>query len=338
MNRTNAILTGLLLVQAALIGWSTMNDDAAEGFVRSLVVSDLVAEAVTEVTIDDGKDTVLLQRSGPEAPWLVASAEGWRADDAKVDRTLGEVLGLETSDLVSTTENHYVDLKVADTAFERKLTLKGAGGTKEVFFGTSAPGSGVHVRRSGATEVFAVRDFASYKLSTGSTSWIDRTYLALPRERVAEVTIDAGEADYAFARTDDAWTVSIDGAPPVAAAQDGIDSILGKLERMTLSEVVGTGPPAPAPGEVQVTATVTAGDDGPARTVSLRFVPKPEDAPEDGEPPADDAGPERWFVRADTETHTVEVGRWAVRPLVEVDPAKVVAEVNDPPAVDVEAP
>jgi hypothetical protein len=93
-----------------------------------------------------------------------------------------------------------------------------------------------------------------------------------------------------------------------------------------------------APGEVKVTATVTAGDDGPARTVSLRLVPKPKDPPPDGEEPKEDTKPNRWLVRADSETHTVEVGRWAVRPLVEVDadaiveaPAEAPSEVPEDP-------
>ncbi len=323
MNRINTALVALLVAQVAWIALSRLGADEAVGFERALVVADLVAEEILAVDIASGDESVRLERRSPDADWTVASADGWRADGEKVDRTLGEVLGLETADLIATSEDHHVDLQVADGEYERRLSLTSASGTKEVVFGTAASGSGVHVRRGGETDVFAARDFSTWKLGTAPNSWIDRTYLELPRDRVGEVVIEAAER-WVFRRVEDAWTVAVGDAEPVAAKQAGVDSILGKLERLTLSEVVGTTDPAPADGQVRVVASLTGGPDGPARAVTLRLVPKPAEPDPDADPDAEPKAPERWLLRADSQTHTVEVGRWAVRPLVELDLSAVV--------------
>lgn len=324
MNRINVILLGLLGLQVGAISLSGMSSEPVAAFQRSLVVSGMVAEEIVGIDIASGEESVRLERASPTAPWTVASASGWRADGKKVDKALGEVLGLETADLISSTANHHVDLKVGDSDFERKITLTGAAGTREVVFGTSASGSGVHLRRGDETDVFAARDFSTWTLGTAANSWIDRNYLELPRDQISGVTIEAG-VRVALSKTDDGWTVVVDDAEPAPAVQTVVDSILGKLERLTLSEVTSTTPPAPVEGDVRVVATVEGGPDGPARTVSLHLVPKAAEPGEDDAPPADpDAGPERWFVRSDSESHTVEVGRWAVRPLVEIDPSTIV--------------
>jgi len=326
MTKTNLTLLGLLAVQVGWIVLSGMTSEEAVGFERTLVVADMVAEDILAVDITAAEESVRLERAGADAPWTVASEDGWRGDGEKIDRALGEVLGLETADLIATGEDHHVDLKVADADFERKLVLTTASGAKEVVFGTAAPGSGVHLRRGGEPEVYAVRDFSTWKLGTATNGWIDRTYLELPRDRISDVVIETDQR-YAFAHGEDGWTVAIGEAEPVPAVQEKVDSILGKLARVTLSEVHGTAPPAAAEGEVRVTATVAAGEDGPARTVSLRLVPRPADPAPEGDEPKE---PERWFVRADTETHTVEVGRWAVRPLVEIEPSALVEDSEKP--------
>ena len=87
-----------------------------------------------------------------QCPGAAHAAElfGYDADRAKIEKTLGELAGLEIADVVSTSGAHHEALEVSATSFDRRVTLTGSGGSVEILFGSSGRANSVHVRKAAA--------------------------------------------------------------------------------------------------------------------------------------------------------------------------------------------
>ena len=180
MNRGNLILGALLLGQLTLVGFRSLGgEDSTQGIERGLLIEGIKTDDLTRILIESGsddKEAVTVERSTTDEDWHVVEASDYPADTSKLGSTLRELAGLEIADVVSSTSHHHVDLKVADSEFEKRVTLESGDEKVELLFGTSGRAGSVHVRRADQDTVYAVRDYSSWRLSTRPDAWIDKSY------------------------------------------------------------------------------------------------------------------------------------------------------------------
>jgi hypothetical protein len=315
MTRTNQILIALLVLQGAFLALRGLSSEPEGAFQRGPLIVGIERDQVETIRVEGPEDDerATLEKAGDG--WAVSESAGYPADPTKVDEVLRELFGLEVADLVSTTRNHHVDLKVSEKDFQRKLILEGGGGSVELYFGTSGRAGSTHARRAGDDEVYAVRDFSSWKLGSRPDGWVEREYLTVDREQIISVDY---VGRFRLDRSATGWTLTgADGVAETAKA-DEVDKVLDKLETVRLSEVVGPAsvhplsegavevrlglgslPPPPAEGDEPTEASPVIREER-----VLRIAPMADDE-------------NNFLLHVDGKSHVVQVGSWAMKPVLE---------------------
>ncbi len=277
MNRGNLMLCALLVGQITLVGFRSLSgEDSTQGLERGLLIEGIKTDDLTRISIESGsddKEVVTVERATPADDWHVVEESDYPADASKVDSTLRELAGLEIADVVSSTGHHHVDLKVADSEFEKRVILESGDAKVELLFGTSGRAGSVHVRRADQDTVYAVRDFSSWRLSTRPDVWIDRAYFTVDEKRIVAASLENEHGSFRLVRhLDDNWVLVVDSGDPVPVDKSKVESFLGKIDRITMTNVAGR-----------------EGDDGLDLTkatvelvVGLATPPKPETKPAEG--------------------------------------------------------
>lgn len=283
MNRGNLILCALLVGQLALVGFRSLaGEDSMQGLKRGLLIEGIKTDNLMRILIESGSDdeeVVTVERATTDDDWHVLEESNYPADTSKVDSTLRELAGLEIADVISSTGHHHVDLKVADSEFEKRVILEGGDEKVELLFGTTGRASSVHVRRADQDTVYAVRDYSSWRLSTRPDAWIDKAYFTVDEKRIVMASIKNEHGSFRLERhLDNSWALVVDDGEPVPADKSEVESFLGKIDRISMTKVAGR-----------------EGDDGLDLTnaavelvVGLGTPAKPENkqAEEDGEAPS----------------------------------------------------
>jgi len=176
------ILSGLLTVQlglAIVVNLAGKDYGAFEPQQKLLAYDE---QTVDGLRIEDGKGSVVLnQRDGQ---WLLSESGDFPADQQAVQRLLDKLGVLEKGWPVATTAGASKRFKVADDAFERKLTLlSGDEPSATLYVGTSPGFRKVHVRPEGNDEVYAVA-FNTWEADAGADAWIDKDVLKLDAKQV----------------------------------------------------------------------------------------------------------------------------------------------------------
>lgn len=246
MNRGNLILCALLVGQLALVGFRSLSgEDSTQGLKRGLLIEGIKTDDLTRISIESGsssdsKEVVTVERATTDEDWHVVEASNYPADTSKVDSTLRELAGLQIADVVSSTAHHHVDLKVADSEFEKRVILEGSDEKIELLFGTSGRASSVHVRRADQDTVYAVRDYSSWRLSTRPDAWIDKSYFTVDQKRIVVASMKNEHGSFRLERhLDDSWAVVVDGGDALPADTSAVESFLGKIARINMTEVAG---------------------------------------------------------------------------------------------------
>ncbi len=240
--RRNAILAAVLLLQLIWLGvraFQTTPPSAARG----LLLAELVPAEVLRLVIGSGSDSekpLVVEREAEASAWRVPDLFDYRADGDKVDGALRDLAGLEIASVVSSTAHHHVDFKVAESEFDKRIRLEGAGEPVELLFGSSGPAGTVHVRRAGEDAVYAVRGYSSWRFAERTEDWIDKVYFTAPRERIARIAIDNESGSFGLERAGEGgWVLIGGGDARLPAEADKVDSLLRAMSRVSLSELIG---------------------------------------------------------------------------------------------------
>ena len=184
-SKKNTVLAVLLVAQVALIAFLYRPGQTAAPVATNLF-PDLSPEKVTGLTItdDQGKSLTMDKREG----WQL-SPEGSPADQTKIDALVKKLAALKTTRLVSQTTSSHARLKVADSAFNRKVELA-QGEKKTLFFLGTAPSSkSIHLRLADAKEVYQVNDLSTWEVAAEKENWWQTRYVNHPLDSLTGVTI-----------------------------------------------------------------------------------------------------------------------------------------------------
>ena len=225
MKNSVLILGVLLTLQLALAVSLNLGRDRHRAFEPEEKLLNVDAGEVDTIRIDGGDgDHVTLERQ--EGEWRLPELSGFPANQADVDRLINRLADLDKGWPVATTGSASRRFKVADTAFERKLTLsKGDRAMAALFVGTSPGFRKVHVRVPGEDAIYAV-EFSAFEANVKPDDWIDKGVLAQPADGIQWVDLP----DLSLKRKD--------GGLVVADLQEGEETVDDEARRL-LERIAG---------------------------------------------------------------------------------------------------
>ncbi len=171
------ILSGVLAAQIILAAVLNLTGEDYGVYQAEERLLSFNEQAVGGLRIEDGTDTVMLEKQGGQ--WLLPQSGNFPASQDNVGQLLAKLASLKKGWPVARTRSAARRFTVDDEEFERKLTLLSDGDTRATLYVGSSPGfRKVYVRPGGADEIFAV-DFNSWEANAQADDWIDKDVLTL---------------------------------------------------------------------------------------------------------------------------------------------------------------
>lgn len=231
MNKTkNTILFVLLALQVALIAFLYRPGQhaapAAANLFKSLSPDQLTSLMITN---EQGKSISLLKKEG----WQVSPGE-FPADPTKIEGLIKKLADLKSSRLVSQSTSSHARLKVADGDFNRKVEL-GQGEAKTTFFlGTSPSAKSIHLRLSGAKEVYQINDLAAWEVQADKESWWQTKYVSHKSDDLTGLTLSngAGSIELVHDAAKKSWQLK--SAPETTLDPQRLETLLTSLLEITI--------------------------------------------------------------------------------------------------------
>jgi len=189
MNRWIRWLSLLLAVQVLLtlaLGLFHGGLSAAPPAGKPLVAA---TDGVDRLTIEgpDNARVVLQKQAGA---WQLPDETDFPADAARVQQVLQHIGAVKTGAVVSTTRQARQRFRVADGAFERRVTLAAGGRTVAKFYlGDSSSAHDVHLRRDGENAVYDV-DLGAWEFPATAADWEDKSVLQIPEEDIRSIEVN----------------------------------------------------------------------------------------------------------------------------------------------------
>ncbi|RIK41159.1 MAG: hypothetical protein DCC55_12790 [Chloroflexi bacterium] len=275
MDRRNVILSGILVVQLALVAflfWPNRGGSAAVG----ALLPGIEEASITEVKIQATDATIELAKEGDS--WVLANYGGYPVDTFKVNDLITKALSIDTSRLVANTASSHNRLQVADDEYVRKIDLTSGGQPTTLYIGSSPSLRATNVRAAGSDAVYLTGDLRGTDIRTDVGGWVDLIYFQTPSTDAQAVTIENANGALEFTRVNtDTWTLKGLEDDEVFS-QNNFTTILTRLGGLNMVAPVGK-EEQPEFGMDNPSATVTVVSrppDGEEKTLTLVIGAKDE--------------------------------------------------------------
>lgn len=236
MDRRNLILSGILMVQLALVAflfWPNRGGSVAVG----ALVAGVEEAGVTGVKIQAPDATIELAKEGDG--WVLANYGGYPVDSMKVSDLVTKLLSIDTSRLVANTPSSHNRLQVAEDDYVRKIDLTSGGQTQTVYVGSSPSLRATNVRAAGSDAVYLSGDLRGTDIRTDVGGWVDLIYFQTPSTDAQAVTIENANGRLEFTRVNtDTWTLN-GLADDEVFNQNNFTTILTRLGGLNMVAPVG---------------------------------------------------------------------------------------------------
>lgn len=258
LTRFHKVLIALLVVQLGLaIVMLTRTDDSAARKPRP-VLAGFDAAKVTKLSVfasNGTKPALEVARQG--SGWVLTSSFDYPVTESKVTDLLASLAKMSAASPIATQASRHRQLRVDDAEFERKVVITAGGKDTTIFVGGQAGSRRTAVRLGGDSRVFAVSGPSAWSIGSEPRDWVDASYLQVPKDDVAKVTIEHDATTVELARDGDKWSASIGGAPIALAAGETLDA--GAIEQIvgSASSIELAAPADPKRDASHPTATVT---------------------------------------------------------------------------------
>lgn len=197
-----------------------------------LLTMDVAAVQVLELEDRDGRSLVVQKEQGG---WLLPALADLPADGPRIQRLLERIGTVQRGWPEATTAEAALRFRVADDQFERKLTLHGKDGTREVwYFGVSPGLRRLYFRVDGDQEIHSLQVLA-HELEVLADAWIDASLLHVEADQVERVELPgltlvrgaAGLQPNDLSQQED-------------VIRDRLDTFIGHLTGLTVTGVLGS--------------------------------------------------------------------------------------------------
>jgi hypothetical protein len=237
MDRRNQILTLLLIVQLALVGYLFRPSAGSSGPAGKLL-GDLKTADVTAVNVKEKDKNVKMSKSGDN--WVLPDNGAFPVEAVKVTDLISKLLSIDTSRLVASNASSYNRLKVADDDYVKNIELTTSDGkTHTVLVGTSPSARATNVRVGGSDAVYTTGKISAYDISTDLSGWINTTYVQVPEAQATHLNIQNASGKLSFTRVNTTtWT--LDGLTGSEVFnQNNFSTVLTRLGTMQMIGPVG---------------------------------------------------------------------------------------------------
>jgi hypothetical protein len=295
-----AALLAMQIALAVLLGGDRVMAPAAP----DVPLLELDPGAVTELQIESGDgESLVIARRGDG--WVLPAVNDFPASGTRIDTLLEELAGLDRPLPVATSADARRRFKVADEAFERRLTLRGDGGEATLIVGDSPGFRRLFARVGGEDVVYDIR-LGLFDLSADADDWIDRGRLQFDRGEITRITAEDADGDWVLVRGEEGWSLAgTDAAVDTAAADDLANAVA------TVGYTGVLGPDADADYDLDEPSRVlTIEHDGQVRRYLLA-------------PIADSAD---YALRRDGEPHVYRLGAFDAETLVDTGRARLLGQ------------
>ena len=204
LNRSNILLAVVLGVQIVLVAVSVVARTGTENRAVQPLLPGLDTVDVLELVIADDLGNSLRIARGDDG-WVLPGAGNYPVKSDEVDDLLASILGLDTSRLVATNPANFARLEVADSGFQRKLSIGSAGETKVLVLGGSAGADTVYARIEGENQVYLGAGLSAWQASPQVSGWIDTSYVSVPQEDVTRISVANANGLFEFERDGQTW-------------------------------------------------------------------------------------------------------------------------------------
>jgi hypothetical protein len=234
------ILAVLAVLQTLLIAVLLKGGTELESHVQGKA---LLTFNTTEVdTIVLKQQEINLQLVKRNNQWQLA--DGFPADQQKVDELLTKLSSLQYSLPVATSSQALKRFKVAADDYACYLQLKN--GTKslaELYIGTGAGARQSHVRTADQQSVFTAA-IGSYEVPANPDNWQDKTILQIQGDLITSLEFNGVQINRKLPednKTDQApWHAQTDGLPEgISLNQQAADDCAAALASLTIDKVAG---------------------------------------------------------------------------------------------------
>lgn len=303
MNRRNQILSGILILQIALIAvvfWPGRGANAsAAPIFGAITVDDIQA-----ITVHEGEKRIRVARSGDG--WVLPDAGDFPVTAVSATDTISKLLTINTSRLVASNTASHARLQVDEEKAVRRVDLETKDGeTLGLIVGSSPSFRATNVRRADSNDVYLTGDIQATDLRTDYGSWINTTYVAIPNADANAITLTNSNGTLTFTRVNtDTWTLA-DLAASETFNQNNLTSLLTRVSGLNMVKPLGKevkpeyGMDAP-----QATLTIVHGPaDGESKTTTLTIGAK-------------DAESNNYVVKSSDSEYYVEVASFSAEDVV----------------------
>jgi hypothetical protein len=246
MDKTTKLLGGLLAAQLVFAIWAfSAGTDLSVHRPDEPLLAFNSAE-VTGIKVEGPDETgVSLSRVGDG--WILTDTWNVPAKASKVTQLLDRLQNLKTGLAVATTGGAKERFAVADTQFERRITLvKGDEPLATLYLGTSPGLRKVHARRSDDDLVYSI-SFATYEASAKADDWLDAGILQFKEPELEAIELEdltltksrSNESEQAEGDSDKGWTASGLEAGARLDQTKAVD-LVRKLAQLDVRKVLGT--------------------------------------------------------------------------------------------------
>lgn len=185
MKTTIRILALIALIQTALIAATWMGGPELQSHTQGSQLLNFKTAELDSLLIKDNANEVQLHKK--DNKWLLA--DGFPADQKKVDTLLAKLSNLQHSLPVATSTQALSRFKVEKDTFERYLQLQGNNKTlAELYLGTGAGARNSHIRSGEQDSVYSAA-IGSYDLPATANSWQDKEILQLDKADITAIEL-----------------------------------------------------------------------------------------------------------------------------------------------------
>jgi hypothetical protein len=241
LTRFHKILIALLAVQLLLVVLVLVRGEDTGALKEHPLLAGFDAAKVTRLQVfanATAKPVDLVKR---DASWVLASGFDYPVPEAKVTDALAPIAKLAAAAPIATQTGRHKQLHVADDDFERKLVITRDGKDLTLFIGGAAGARHTAVRLGGDANVYGVTGLSVAQVSGEARQWVDPTYLKIPSDEIAQVTIQRDGKTVELVR-------SAPPAPP-AAGSGSAGSGAGSGSSAGSGSGAGSGSAAAPPAE-----------------------------------------------------------------------------------------
>ncbi len=236
MSRNNQLLAVALIVQIALAAfllWPRNNT-----VVASTLVSDVKLEELSKVSITGDQQTINMTKSGDT--WVLPDRGDYAVLEPSVTDLISKVLTINTSRLVASNAANFVQLKVADNDFNRKIQFAtSAGQNYTLLIGSSPNNRATNVRLLGQDQVYLTDKLSATDVNMAYSTYVNNAYFGADSERIAAISFSNGNGTLS-ARKDLSGTWQLEGLQAGETFSNTLfASLTSKLQSMTLVEPLG---------------------------------------------------------------------------------------------------